>query len=73
MNIKESYQLLQARIKNFYEVNKKLVQISGIGTLAVFGGMIYWFNYYMPSEEKEASVKFAKMYHFLKQTHSISF
>lgn len=53
MNIKESYQLLQARIKNFYEVNKKLVQISGIGTLAVFGGMIYWFNYYMPSEEKK--------------------
>mgnify|MGYP003351601847 FL=1 len=61
MNIKESYQLLQARIKNFYEVNKKQVQIVGIATLAIVGGMVYWFNFYLPSQEKEASVKFAKM------------
>ncbi len=61
MNIKESYQLLQARIKNFYEVNKKHVQIVGFATLAIVGGMIYWFNFYMPSQEKEASVKFAKI------------
>ena len=66
MNIKESYQLLQARIKNFYEVNKKHVQIVGLATLAIVGGMIYWFNFYMPSQEKEASVKFAKMYHYFK-------
>ena len=66
MNIKESYQLLQARIKNFYEVNKKHVQIVGFATLAIVGGMIYWFNFYMPSQEKEASVKFAKIYHYFK-------
>ncbi len=66
MNIKESISSIQSRIAAFYEGNKKRVQIIGFAAIAIIGGTIYWFQFYMPSQEKEAEVKFAKLWHYFK-------
>ena len=66
MNIKESISSIQSRIAAFYEGNKKRVQMIGFAAIAIIGGTIYWFQFYMPSQEKEAEVKFAKLWHYFK-------
>lgn len=66
MNIKESISSIQSSIKAYYEANTKRVQIIGLAAIAVIGASVYWFQFYMPSQEKEAEVKFAKLWHYFK-------
>lgn len=66
MNIKERIASIQTSIKAYYETNKKRVQQVGIAAIAVIGVAVYWFQFYMPSQEKEAEVKFAKLWHYFK-------
>ncbi|MFM8994805.1 MAG: hypothetical protein ACKOI1_00985, partial [Bacteroidota bacterium] len=66
MNIKESITSIQTSIKAYYEANKKRVQQIGLVAIAIIGGAVYWFQFYMPGQEKEAEVKFAKLWHYFK-------
>lgn len=66
MNIKQRISSIQSNIQNFYIANKKRVQTIGLISILLVGGMVYWFQYYMPSQEKEAEVKFAKLWHYFK-------
>jgi tetratricopeptide (TPR) repeat protein len=66
MNIKESFTSIKTGITSYYEANKKRVQMIGLAAVALVGGAIYWTQFYMPSQEKEAEVKFAKLWHYFK-------
>lgn len=66
MNIKERLQAVQSRTNNFYQENKNKVLYIGIALLIAMGSVVYWFNFYLPDQEKEASTKFSKIYHYFK-------
>lgn len=66
MNIKERFTSIKTGITSYYEANQKRVQMIGFAAIAVVGGAIYWTQFYMPSQEKEAEVKFAKLWHYFK-------
>lgn len=66
MNFKERISALQLGVKAYYEANKKRVQTIGIAAVAIIGAAVYWFQFYMPAQEKEAEVKFAKLWHYFK-------
>jgi tetratricopeptide (TPR) repeat protein len=66
MNIKESIASAQTTIKNYYQLNTKRFQTIGLALILIVGGAIYWFQFYLPGQEKEAEVKFAKLWHYFK-------
>lgn len=66
MTIKERYNQIRSEIKTYYETNKKRIQILGFLLLAIVASSIYWSNFYLPQQEKEAELKFAKIYHYFK-------
>ena len=69
MNIKESISSIQSSIKAYYEANTKRVQIIGLAAIAVIGASVYWFQFYMPSQEKEAVGVFSVMPSLSKPAH----
>ena len=50
----------------FYQTNKKIILGAVAAIVAIVGVSIYWSNYYMPSQEKEASTKLAPLYYYFK-------
>ena len=66
MNIKESIASAQEAIKKNYQANSKRFQMIGLATILIIGGSVYWFQFYMPAQEKEAEVKFAKLWHYFE-------
>ncbi len=66
MNIKERLQAVQLRISDFHQKHKNIVLYTGLSLLIAIGSIVYWFNFYLPDQEKEAANKFAKIYHYFK-------
>lgn len=66
MNIQEKYNELRALASNYYTVNKKIVNYSIIGLVVVIGGFFYVKYSYLPDQEKSASEKLARTYHYFQ-------
>lgn len=66
MDTKAYWIELKEKFTNFYTGNKKIINGISISLVVLIGGGTYWKMFYLPEQEKKASEKFAKMYHYFK-------
>ncbi len=66
MDTKAYWIELKDKFTHFYTGNKKIINGISISLILIIGGGTYWKMFYLPEQEKKASEKFAKLYHYFK-------
>lgn len=66
MSTENFWNQLVSRVKGFYQSNRKLINVAGIGIVVIAGLIAFISIYWMPQREQAASQKLAKLHHYFE-------